>query len=153
MASYQTLTPADTRAFSDFLLKNGQFLLPMVQLIEQSRAAVDEVIDVTGRAMIETILRVSAEQVAGARTPGKKSGEVRHHGTQHGVVHLKERKLRVKRPRLRHRTEGEIDIPAYNALQTRPRLADRMMRIMIDGVSTRRYQNVIPQMTACSARG
>lgn len=146
MASYQTLTPADTRAFSDFLLKNGQFLLPMVQLIEQSRAAVDEVIDVTGRAMIETILRVSAEQVAGARTPGKKSGEVRHHGTQHGVVHLKERKLRVKRPRLRHRTEGEIDIPAYNALQTRPRLADRMMRIMIDGVSTRRYKNVIPQM-------
>ena len=146
MSSCQTVTPADTRALSDFLSRDGQLLLPMVQLIEQSVAALDEVIDVTGRTMIELILRVSADQVAGCRSPGKRSGEIRHHGTQGGVVHLKERKLRVKRPRLRHRTDGEVDIPAYQALRTRPRMADRMMQIMIDGVSTRRYKNVIPEM-------
>jgi putative transposase len=79
-------------------------------------------------------------------SPGKKSGDIRHHGTQDGVVHLKERKLRVKRPRLRHRTDGEVEIPAYESLRTRPKMADRMMQIMIDGVSTRRYKNVIPEM-------
>lgn len=31
-------------------------------------------------------------------------------------------------------------------MRTRPRLADRMMRIMMDGVSTRRYKDVIPEM-------
>lgn len=146
MASYQTVTRDDTRELSDFLSRNGQLLLPMVQLIEQSRAAIDEVIDCTGRTIIELILNVSAEQLAGPRTPGKKSGDVRHHGTQDGVVHLKERKLRVKRPRLRHRTDGEVDIPAYESMRTRPILAERMMRIMIDGVSTRRYKSVIPEM-------
>lgn len=146
MSSYQTVTPADTRALSDFLSRNGQLLLPMVQLVEQSRAALDEVIDVTGRAMIELILQVSADQLAGPKSPGKRGGDIRHHGAQPGVVHLKERKLRVSRPRLRHRTRGEVDVPAYESLRTRPRMAQRMMQIMIDGVSTRRYQNVIPAM-------
>lgn len=146
MGSYQTLTSADTRALSDFLSSNGQLLLPMVQLIEQSQAALDEVIDVTGRAMIEVILQVSANTLAGGKTPGKRRGDIRHHGVQDGVVHLKERKLRVTRPRLRHRTDGEVDVPAYKSLRTRPRMADRMMQIMIDGVSTRRYRDVIPEM-------
>ncbi len=118
----------------------------MVQLIEQSTAALDEVVDVTGRTMIELILQVSADRVAGGKSPGKRTGEIRHHGTQDGVVHLKERKLRVKRPRLRHRTDGEVQIPAYEAMRTRPRMTERMMQIMIDGVSTRRYKNVVPEM-------
>jgi putative transposase len=146
MSSYQTVTPADTQAFSEFLSKNGQMLLPMVQLIEQSRTALDDVIDVTGRAMIEMILQVSADTLAGVKSPGKKRGDIRHHGSQDGVVHLKERKLCVRRPRLRHRTDGEVDIPAYQSLRTRPRMAQRMMQIMIDGVSTRRYKDVIPRM-------
>lgn len=149
MSSYQTLTRADTQPLSDFLSRNGQLLLPMVQLIEQSQAALDEVIDVTGRAIIELILRVSADTLAGERTPGKRTGDIRHHGTQDGLVFLRERKLRVKRPRLRQRDKGiggEVDIPAYAAMQNRPELAERMMQIMIEGVSTRRYKNVIPKM-------
>ena len=43
----------------------------MVDLIEQSRLAVDVLIDVTRRATIEAVLQLSAEQVAGPRTPGR----------------------------------------------------------------------------------
>jgi len=146
MSEYQTITPGDTQAFSDFLVRNGQMLLPMVRLVEEARAAIDDVIDVTGRTCIEAILQVSAAQIAGEKSPGKRSREIRYHGRQDGVVHLKERKLRVSKPRLRHKTQGEVAIPAYQSLHTRPRLAQRMMQIMIDGVSTRRYQDVIPQM-------
>ena len=146
MSEYQTISSGDSRAFSDFLSSNGQFLLPMVKLVEDAHAAIDEVIDVTGRACIQAILEASAAELAGRRTPGKRSGDVRYHGHQDGVVHLKERKLRVRRPRLRHKTDGEVEIPAYDSLRTRPRMADRMMKIMIDGVSTRRYKNVIPEM-------
>jgi len=146
MSEYQSITPNDTRALTDFLIHNGQFLLPMVRLVEDARAAIDEVIDVTGRACIEAILEGSAAQLAGSKSPGRRSGEIRYHGRQDGVIHLKERKLRVKKPRLRHKTEGEVEIPAYESLRTRPRMARRMMQILIDGVSTRRYQNVIPEM-------
>ena len=44
----------------------------MVDLIEQSRLAVDELIDMAGRATIEAVLQFSAEQVAGPRTPGQR---------------------------------------------------------------------------------
>ena len=53
-----------------FLAKNGQALLPMVELIEQSKLAVDELIDVLGRAQIEAVLRLSAQGIAGPPHPG-----------------------------------------------------------------------------------
>lgn len=56
-----------------FLAKEGQFLLPMVQLIEQAEVAVDEVIEVMGRATIEAVLLMSAEQVVGPKQQGKRS--------------------------------------------------------------------------------
>ena len=43
--------------------------MPMVDLIEQSRMAVDELIDVAGRATIEAVLQLSAAQVAGRAPP------------------------------------------------------------------------------------
>ncbi len=38
-------------------------MLPLVELIEQCRGAVDQVIDVTGRAAIQAVLELSAQQV------------------------------------------------------------------------------------------
>jgi hypothetical protein len=69
----------------EFAKANGQILLPLVELITQARLAVDEVIDSIGRQTIETILNLSAEQIAGPRTPGKSSGEIRWHGSQQGA--------------------------------------------------------------------
>ena len=56
-----------SRELAAFLAKDGQLLLPMLDLITQGERAIDEVIDVMGRATIEAILRMSAEQVAGPR--------------------------------------------------------------------------------------
>ena len=146
MTAYQIATAADRRQLSDFLIREGQFLLPMVKLIEQSEAAIEEVIDVTGRATIEAILEASALEVAGAKSPGKCSGEIRWHGSQEGVAWLSDRKLRVRKPRLRHKTDGEIELPVHGALKRSGRLARRMMSILLEGVSTRKYQKVIPEM-------
>src|SRR4051812_5431453 len=93
----------------EFTKANGQILLPLVELITQARLAVDEVIDSIGRQTIETILSLSAEQIAGPRTPGKSSGDIRWHGSQKGRVSLADRQLAVKRPRLRHKEAGEVE--------------------------------------------
>jgi hypothetical protein len=50
-----------------FLAKNGQGLLPMVELIEQSRMACDQLVDVTGRAVLQAVLQLSAAEVAAVR--------------------------------------------------------------------------------------
>jgi hypothetical protein len=64
-------SPVDSQQLAAFLAKDGQLLLPMVELIEQAQRAVDEVIDVMGRATVEAILQMSAQQLAGPKQQGK----------------------------------------------------------------------------------
>jgi putative transposase len=142
---------ASARKLGEFLSKNGQFLLPMVDLIEQCRLACDELIDVAGRATVQAVLELSAQQVAGGPPhPGKRRrGEMVWHGHQPGRVMLSDRKLCVQRPRLRKRGGGEqseVEIPGYTAMQKEPRLGARMLDILMRGVSTRQYRAVIPEM-------
>jgi putative transposase len=148
-SAYQISDRRDSRALSEFLAKEGQLLLPMLGLIEQAELAVDELIDVMGRATVEAVLLMSAEQVAGPKTPGKKGSDVRWHGRQRGVVSLSERRLRVCKPRLRHKAggaHGEVAIPAYEAMQRDARLGERVLAILMRGVSTRKYKAVLPEM-------
>ena len=118
---YHIVGKESSEELGRYLARNGQVLLPMVELIEQSKMAVDELIDVLRRAQIEAVLRLSAERIAGPPHPGKKGGTIGWHGREEGIVCLKERKLRVKRPRLRkkgHGRGGEVPIPAYKQRST-----------------------------------
>ena len=141
---------ANERKLAEFLSKRGQLLLPLVDLIEQCRMACDELIDVAGRATIQAVLDLSAQQVAGPRQQGKqRAGDVVWYGQQAGTVILSDRKLAVKRPRLRKKGAGEgkeVEVPAYAAMQDQPRLGARMLDILMRGVSTRQYGSVIPEM-------
>ena len=142
---------ANARKLGEFLSQNGQQLLPMVDLIEQCRLACDELIDVAGRATIQAVLELSAEQAAGGpRQQGRqRAGGVVWYGAQPGTVMLSDRKLHVQRPRLRKKGAGagkEVEVPAYQAMQDQPRLGARMLDILMRGVSTRQYRDVIPEM-------
>ena len=88
---------------------------------------------------------MSAEQVAGPKEQGRRDAdrELYWHGVQAGRVALKERQLRVAKPRLRKKRPragepGEVEIPAYTALAADQRLADRMLELVLHGVSTRK---------------
>lgn len=133
-------------AVARFAQANGQLLLPLVELVTEARIAVDEVIQILGRQTIETILVLSAQEVAGPRTPGKASGEIRWYGSQEGRVMLADRQLQVHRPRLRHKQEGEVKVPAYEALKDNSNTAQRMLGALLRGVSTRNYEQVVPEM-------
>ena len=65
---YQVADRRDSRALSEFLSKDGQLLLPLLELIEKAELAVDELIDVAGRSTIEAVLTLSAQQVAWLET-------------------------------------------------------------------------------------
>jgi putative transposase len=131
-----------------FCQGNGQILLPIVNLIESASQVVETVLHEIQVQSLEAILALSAEQLAGARTPGKSSGDIRHHGSQPGRVQLADRKIKLKRPRLRHKSEGEVKIPAYEALRQDRGLSQHMLGALLRGISTREYQEVLPQMAA-----
>lgn len=146
---YQIADRKDTSSLSECLAQNGQMLLPMVELIEQAQMAVDDFIDVLGRAALEAVLQLSAQQIAGPRHQGQAGGEVRRHGTQRGVVCLSTQKVRVNKPRLRTKSGGkgaEVPIPAYEAMQSDGSLREKLASVLMSGVSTRNYERVIPEM-------
>lgn len=149
--SYRIAEKTDSRKIAEFLSKDGRLLLPFLELICNTEQAVDELVDVAGKAAIEAVLLLSARQIAGPKQPGKAHGQITWHGRQRGVVSLSERKLRVEKPRLRKRGRGfgkEVAVPAYEALMMNSRLCSRILEILMKGVSTRKYKEILPQMAA-----
>ncbi len=148
---YHIVSRADSKSASliqQFCQQNGQILLPLVEKIQSASEMVNSVIHEFSLKALETILILSAEQIAGPRTPGKASGEIRWHGSQEGSISLADRKVRVQRPRLRHKTAGEVAVPAYETLRKDKQLGKRMLGAMMRGVSTREYHEVLPEMAA-----
>ena len=149
MKAYRIVNREDSRSLAEYLTENGQLLLPMVELIEASRMAIEELIDVLGRASIEAVLGLSARGVAGEKQRGRKKESIRWYGSQAGSVRLSDRKLRVRKPRLREKGPGkggEVQVPAYEAINANGKLEDRVLEILMANVSTRNYERVIPEM-------
>lgn len=149
--TYEVAKGTDRRAIADFLKREGQFLLPMIELVESAELAIDEVIEVMGRATIEAVLEMSAEVVAGPKQAGRarSANDTVWYGRQGGQAYLSDRRVRIERPRLRRKGEsegGEVEVPAYTVMQQPGPLADRMLEILMAGVSTRKYGDVIGEM-------
>lgn len=146
---YQIREKRETKELAEYLSRNGQLILPVLEVIQTSMTAVDELIDIVGRATIEAVLRLSATEVAGSKHQGKQGGDVNWHGSQSGTVQLSDRKVKVNRPRLRRKRGGkgsEVEIPAYRSLNMPGRMGRQVLNVLMKNVSTRNYRKVIPEM-------
>ena len=146
---YEKKGPPDKAGLRELLAKDGRdYLLPLVNVFALAGGALDQIIDVIGRAAIEAVLDISAADVAGEKQPGKerKGAGAAYHGRQRGRVYLADRAVRVEKPRLRSPGEGEIAIPAYEALRRPSGLGERMLELLLAGLSTRSYGKAIGQM-------
>ncbi len=146
---YQITGRKGNAALRQFLAKEGAALLPMVELVEAGQMAVEELVGQLGQATLEAVLAISAEQVAGPPHPGKPGGAIRRHGVQGGRVALGGQQVRVSKPRLRRKGGGqgaEVAVPAYEAMRGQETLRERLLSIVMRGVSTRNYQDVLPEV-------
>ena len=101
MKAYRIVDRSNSQFLRESLTKNGQILLPMVELIEGSRMVINELIDVLGRARAEDVLELSARDVAAKKHTGRRQRAIRWHATAAGSVRLSDRKIRIRKPRLR----------------------------------------------------
>ena len=72
-------------------------------------------------------------------------------GVQEGRIALKERQLRGTKPRVRKKRlradeSGEVEIPAYTAMQADQGLADLMLELVMNGVSTAAMRRWLPAL-------
>ena len=90
---YEKKGQPDKAELRNLLAKDGRdYLLPLVNVFALAGGALDQIIDVIGRAAIEAVLDISAADVAGEKQPGKerKGGGAAYHGRQRGRVYLAE---------------------------------------------------------------
>jgi putative transposase len=133
------------RSVKEMFANGGQLVLPILSLVTEARSQLEDILGEVNREILESLLLASAEERAGAKTPGRASGEVRWHGTQGGRVPLGDRHVRLRRPRLRDGA-GEVAIPAYECLKRDAGAGARLGRLVMAGVSTRKYAEVIAPM-------
>ena len=126
-SEYQITNRKGNAALQQFLEKERAALLPMVELIEQGEIAVEEGVGRLGQATLAAVLAIWAEQVAGPPHPGRPGGAIRRHGAQGGKG-------------------AEVAIPAYEALRGQEDLQERLLSIVMRGVSTRNYHDVLPEV-------
>ena len=146
---YEKKGPPDKAGLRELLAKDGRdYLLPLVNVFALAGGALDQIIDVIGRAAIGAVLDISAANVAGEKQPGKerKGAGAAYHGRQRGRVYLADRAVRVEKPRLRSPGEGELAIPAYEALRRPSGLGERMLELLLAGLGTRSYGKAIGEM-------
>ena len=121
--SYEGAGQPDKAGLRELLEGAGRkHLLPLVNVFALAGGALDQIIDVIGRAAIEAVLAISAAEVAGQKQPGKRR-DAAYHGRQGGRVYLADLAVRVEKLRLRS-LGGEVEIPAYEARGRRAGRAD-----------------------------
>jgi putative transposase len=133
------------RAVKDMFAGQGQMLLPILSLVSEAQVHIEDALGEVSRGVLEALLETSALQRAGVKTPGRVSGDVRWYGGQMGRLPWGDRLVRVRRPRLRD-SAGEVAIPAYECLKRNAKAGARLRRLVMAGVSTRNYAEVLPPM-------
>ena len=125
-----------------------QLTMPLPEFMDNLRTFLFGKINNTIVDAIEKFLEACAFTVAGEKHQGQASAsQIYWHATQPGSIYLKDTKVKVKRPRLRSRVDQcEVAIPCYQELRERGDLGDHLREVVLQGVSTRRYQDVLPGM-------
>ena len=84
-------------------MANPQSALPLLSMIGQAQQSIEDMLGRMSLQLIERLLVMTAQSVAGPKHPGRPAGEIRWHGRQSGTVNLGTSKLKVSRPLLRGR--------------------------------------------------
>jgi putative transposase len=157
--SYQVVDRTDVVRSARFLAEHHPCRLggqvadpaigPMVEMLTQSRATLNELLHEVGRSVLEMVMEVSAAEVAGAMHQGvNRKATILRHGYQDTTIALGDRKVRVKKPRLRRRGGGagaEVAVPAHMAMLGDAEMGNQILTTMMRGVSTRNYKAILPR--------
>ena len=125
-----------------------QFTLPLPEFIDDLRHNLVGRLTKAVVEVVEQFLIAGAETVAGPRHQGvEKPGDIYWYGRQRGSLRLQDTKLQVQRPRLRSKSQQrEVAIPYYQEWQSNQALGQHLSKVILNGISMRRYEEVLPGM-------
>lgn len=121
----------------------------MSQVLLQGKQALDALTLEVGRMLVETIMYMEREELAGPEYRPV-SSELRKWASQPGSVFVGDQKIPVEHPRLRG-VQGEIPLGTYKKLQQPGAFSEDLLAKLLRGLSGRRYHETVVE--AASAFG
>jgi len=142
------------QAGTGLLLTAQQLLLPMIEGIAHSKAALLEWVHQVGLSALGELFERDAERLAGPK--GKHSKERSHYrwGSAAAELPFGGRRIVVSRPRVRNIVGGEEQLPTVEHFQRVDPVPARVLNQILLGVSTRGYEKSLePPPAGVAARG
>jgi putative transposase len=108
------------------------------------RSELQNVVADIGLQVAIALLEEEVTQLCGAWHKRQPNRAMTRYGAEPGWVMLGDRKVHIKRPRVRSTEEGtEVKLSRYELLQSRERAAGMVVRRVVRGVSCRNYEDVV----------
>lgn len=118
------------------------------EVLVQARTALREIVVGAGFQILTAMLEEDREALCGPRYRHAESREAYRHGSEQAPVVLGGRKVRVKKPRVRSASGGELALPTWQQITAEDPLEERALEQMLVGVSTRRYARSLEPLPA-----
>jgi transposase-like protein len=112
----------------------------VAQTISWGKRSIDSLNHEIGQMLVETILLMDRENIAGPDYAPK--SDVYKWAHQRGSVYVGDQKVPVTRPRLRG-PEGEVKLPSYERLKERGQFSEELLTKIMSGLSARRYSETV----------
>lgn len=96
-----------------------------------------------GLEVLRQILELDAQTLAGKKGQHNPERTAYRHGYENTRVVLDGRKQRISKPRVRSKEGAELTLPSMSYFQTEDALNEDILRQLLCGVSTRKYQRSI----------
>lgn len=122
------------------LLGEDNFASRIAQTISVGKQAIDTLNQELGKMLVESILLMDREDIAGPDYAPKDG--IYKWAHQQGSVFIGDQKVKVSKPRVRGMGK-EIKLPSYEKLKERGQFSEEMLTKIMSGLSARRYHETV----------
>ncbi len=100
-----------------------------------------------GLLLMDAVLKAEVDSLAGRQGRHDPDRQVYRWGSQGGYVVLAGKKIALRRPRVRDRQGREVMLESYRRFQSPPRRQRSIMKKLVHGISTRKYEQAVEDFT------
>lgn len=121
-----------------------------VSLAEVVAGVSDEIERLAGKAgllLMDAVLKAEVDSLAGRQGRHDPNRQVYRWGSQGGYAVLAGKKIPLRRPRVRDRQGREVVLESYRRFQSPPRRQRSIMKKLVHGISTRKYEQAVEDFT------
>jgi transposase-like protein len=120
-----------------------ELMLDPVSRIHAIQGELRKVAEEAAKRLAVELMADEVRKLCGEHYSRSESEEHYRHGHQAGAVVIGGQRVRVERPRVRHRKGKEVDLQSYGTLNHPLAMSEAAMARMVRGVSARNYGEVI----------